>query len=212
MSVRVAFVVYDGCNELDIFASLHIVARAQQVIPEAVGVELVSSKPTIRSMYGVELSGCRPLAAVSGAAAVVVGSGGTLRALEDTAFMSGLQLDPAQQLVAAQCSGALVLAKLGLLHSQPACTDARTRERLEAAGVRVVDQPFHAHGDVATAGGCLASPYLATWLLWRLLGRRVAEQTLASVAPVGDPDYVARISGAISACVERATEAVFVNR
>lgn len=203
MTARVAFVVHEGCNELDVFASLYIVARARDVSREAVSVELVSSKPNIRSMYGVELTACRPLAAVSGAAAVVVGSGGTLRALEDAAFMSELRLDPAHQLIAAQCSGALVLAKLGVLHAQPACTDARTRERLEAAGVRVLDQPFHAHGDVATAGGCLASPYLATWLLWRLFGRQVAEQTLASVAPVGERDYVARIIDAVSAFLER---------
>jgi transcriptional regulator GlxA family with amidase domain len=197
VTLRVAFVVYDGCNELDVFASLHILARAQRVTREYVSVELVSSAPTIRSMYGVELRGCRPLAAISGAAAVLVGSGGISRALEDDAFMSGLQLDPAHQLIGAQCAGALVLAQLGLLHAQPACTDAQTRERLKAAGVRVLDEPFHAHDNVATAGGCLAAPYLATWLLWRLLGQRVAERTLASVAPVGEPGYVARISGAV---------------
>jgi transcriptional regulator GlxA family with amidase domain len=197
MTKRVAFVVYDGCNELDVFASLHIVARAQRVIRESVSVELLSSAPSIRSMYGVEI-GCRPLANLSGAAAVVVGSGGTSAALQDTAFMSQLRLEPAHQLIGAQCSGALVLAQLGLLQSQPACTDTQTRPLLEATGVLVLDQPFHAHVDVATAGGCLAAPYLATWLLWRLLGRHVAEQTLASVAPVGEAGFVARISGVIS--------------
>ncbi|HKP62646.1 MAG TPA: DJ-1/PfpI family protein [Polyangiales bacterium] len=196
--MRIAFVVYDGFNELDVFASLHFLGRAQRVIGESVSVELISSAPTIRSMYGIEIGGCRPLAAISSAAAVVVGSGNTLRALDDTAFMSGLQLEPAHQLIGAQCAGALVLAKLGLLQAQPACSDLRTRERLEAAGVTVLDRPFHARGDVATAGGCLAAPYLAAWLLWRLLGRGVAERTLASVAPVGEPDYVARIIGTIA--------------
>lgn len=196
--MRVAFVVYEGCNELDVFASLHILGRARRVTGESVSVELVSSTPTIRSMYGIELGGCRPLAAISGAAAVVVGSGGLSRALGDTVFMSGLQLDPAHQLIGAQCAGALVLAKLGLLQAQPACSDLQSRVRLEAAGVTVLDQPFHAAGDLATAGGCLAAPYLATWLLWRLLGREVAERTLASVAPVGEPDYVASIIGTIA--------------
>lgn len=196
--MRVAFVVYDGFNELDVFASLHILARSQRVSGEQLSVDLVSSAPSIRSMYGVELITYRPLAAISGAAAVVVGSGGTSRAIDDTVFMSELQLDPEHQLIGAQCSGALVLARLGFLQAQPACTDTQTRERLEEAGVRVLDRPFHAQGNVATAGGCLASPYLATWLLWRLLGRDIAERTLASVAPVGEPDFVARISKAIA--------------
>jgi len=38
-----------------------------------------------------------------------------------------LQLDPTRQLVASQCSGALLVARLGLLGDAPACTDASTR-------------------------------------------------------------------------------------
>ncbi len=38
-----------------------------------------------------------------------------------------LRLDPSRQVIAAQCSGALVLAKLGLLAGVPACTDSMTR-------------------------------------------------------------------------------------
>ena len=86
-----------------------------------------------------------------------------------------------------------MLAKLGILGTLPACTDAGTRPLLEAAGVRVLDQPFFASGNVATAGGCLSSHYLATWFIWQLAGRAAAEEALAYVAPVGqEQDYVTR--------------------
>ena len=119
--------------------------------------------------------------------AVVVGSGKlTARVVADRGLLSRLSLDPGRQLVASQCSGALLLARLGVLGGLPACTDRQTAPLVEAAGVRVLEQPFFASGNVATAGGCLASHYLASWLLWRLGGRALAEEALAYVAPVGE--------------------------
>ena len=86
--------------------------------------------------------------------------------------MDELKLDPARQLVAAQCSGTLVLAKLGLLGAVPACTDLTTKPWVLEAGVEVLNQPFFASGNVATAGGCFASPYLAAWIIGRTEGRK----------------------------------------
>ncbi len=86
--------------------------------------------------------------------------------------MNTLQrLDPSRQLIASQCSGALVLAKLGLLDDVPACTDLTTKPWVIAAGVEVLNQPFFAKDNVATAGGCLASHYLAAWIIARLDGQ-----------------------------------------
>jgi transcriptional regulator GlxA family with amidase domain len=81
--------------------------------------------------------------------------------------MGRLALDPRRQLVAAQCSGTLILAKLGLLGSVPACTDLVTKPWVQEAGVEVLNQPFYAQGNLATAGGCLASSYLAAWIIAR---------------------------------------------
>jgi hypothetical protein len=57
----------------------------------------------------------------------------------------------------------------------------------------VLNQPFFAQGNVATAGGCLASQYLAAWTIARLVGLDAARSALHYVAPVGEKeDYVAR--------------------
>ena len=107
--------------------------------------------------------------------------------------MEELKLDPSRQVIGAQCSGVLVLAKLGILGNVPACTDSATKPWVEEAGVRVLDQPFVAHGNVASAGGCLASHYLAAWVIARLAGWNVAESIVHYVAPVGQKDeYVER--------------------
>jgi transcriptional regulator GlxA family with amidase domain len=130
---------------------------------------------------------------------VVVGSGmQTRETVADEAIMRELEFDLSRQLVASQCSGTLVLAKLGILGDLPACTDNITKPWVIEAGVRVVDQPFHATGNLATAGGCLASHYLATWILTRTLGRDVAADMLRYFTPVGQQaDWAARAFAAI---------------
>jgi transcriptional regulator GlxA family with amidase domain len=131
---------------------------------------------------------------VPSADAVLVGSGiQTREIVSDPAIMSVLRLDPTRQLIGAQCSGTLVLAKLGLLGAVPACTDLTTKPWVQEAGVEVLNQPFFAAGNVATAGGCFASQYLAAWVIARSEGDAAARAALHYVAPVGEKDeYVTR--------------------
>jgi hypothetical protein len=57
----------------------------------------------------------------------------------------------------------------------------------------VLNQPFFAAGNVATAGGCLAPQYLAAWLIARTEGDEAARSALHDVAPVGEKEeYVSR--------------------
>jgi transcriptional regulator GlxA family with amidase domain len=188
---HIAILTFDGFNELDSIVALGILKRVRKVDWR---VTLACPTPSVTSMNGVTVQAQSTLAEACTADAVVVGSGVRTREIAgDAALMSALQLDPARQLIAAQCSGTLLLAKLGLLGTLPACTDLTTKPWVQEAGVEVLNQPFVAHGNVATAGGCLASQYLAAWLLTRLLGRDAAEAALHYVAPVGEKEaYVAR--------------------
>ena len=80
-----------------------------------------------------------------------------------------------------------------MLGAVPACTDLTTKPWVEEAGVEVLNQPFFAAGNVATAGGCLSSQYLAAWIIACTEGLEAARSALHYVAPVGEKDeYVAR--------------------
>ncbi|MGW2464765.1 DJ-1/PfpI family protein [Streptomyces sp. NPDC001761] len=182
--MRVAVVTFDGFNELDSFIASALINRCR-----ADGLEAFVTTPTpvVTSMSGVRVSGQRPMEFVTEAEVVLIGSGVRTRdVVADDRLVSRLRLDPARQLIGAQCSGALVLARLGLLAGMPACTDNKSRPFVEARGVTVLDAPFHAEGNIATAGGCLASQYLATWVITRTLGEAAARDVLDYVAPVGE--------------------------
>jgi transcriptional regulator GlxA family with amidase domain len=190
LPVHIAILTFPAFNELDSLIALGVLNRIKR--PEW-RVSLCCPEPEVTSMNGVTVRAQSRLEDAASADAVIVGSGARTREIvADTALMSRLALDPGRQLVAAQCSGTLVLAKLGLLDGVPACTDLVTRPWVLAAGVEVLDQPLYARGNIATAGGCLASAYLAGWLIARRLGLDAAADALRYVAPVGEKDgYVA---------------------
>lgn len=190
--MHIAILTFDGFNELDSLIALGILNRIKRPDWQ---VSIASPTDQVRSMNGVVLGAHIGLAEAARADAVIIGSGmQTRNVVADAALMAQLQFDPARQLLGAQCSGALVLARLGLLGAVPACTDMTTRPWVQEAGIAVLDQPFFASGNIATAGGCLASQYLACWLIARVEGMAAAESAMDYVAPVGEKDeYVARM-------------------
>lgn len=182
--MQVAVVTFDGYNELDSFIASALINRCRKDGLEAF---ITTPAPVVTSMNGVEVTGQRPMEFVTEADVVLIGSGVKARdVIADDHLISRLSLDPSRQLIGAQCSGALVLARLGLLDGMPACTDMKSRPFVEAFDVTMLDGPFHAEGNIATAGGCLASQYLATWVISRMLGQDAARDVINYVAPVGE--------------------------
>ena len=198
--MRIAILTFDGFNELDSFIALGLLNRLGHLGWKA---EITSPSAHVTSMNGVTVQVQQPLEFANEADAVIFGSGIYTRAIADGVGQSGalldrLQLDPLRQLIGAQCSGALLLARLGLLADMPACTDLTTKPWLIEAGVRVEEAPFHARGPIATAGGCLASQYLAAWMMVCGAGTEAAAQALHYAAPVGEKDaYVERLLGVV---------------
>lgn len=195
--MHIAILTFDGFNELDSLIALGILNRIRK---PGWRVMLSCPTPTVTSMNGVKLHGQSTLAETCDADAVLFGSGMKTREIvNDQSIMRQLKLNPSRQLIGAQCSGTLMLAKLGYLKSIPACTDLLTKPWVQEAGIDVLNQPFYADGNVATAGGCLSSQYLAAWVIARFEGLDAARSALHYVAPVGEKElYVGRALANIS--------------
>ncbi|UTH30234.1 DJ-1/PfpI family protein [Ectopseudomonas hydrolytica] len=204
--MHIAILTFEGFNELDSLIAFAILNRIRR--PDW-RVSIASPAARVTSMNGLVIDSQIDLQQACAADAVIVGSGmRTREVVVDEALMAQLRLDPARQLLAAQCSGTLVLARLGLLDGVAACTDLTSKPWVQEAGVQVLDQPLFARGNVATAGGCLASTYLAAWVIARLVGLDEARQALHYVAPVGEKaQYLAAAMAAIGPYLQDRTEA-----
>ena len=184
--MHIAILTFHGFNELDSLIALGVLNRVKK--PDW-RVTLCCPDSEVTSMNGVTVKAQSRLEESETADAVIVGSGiQTREVVESPALLARIMLNPERQLIAAQCSGTLILAKLGLVTGVPACTDLTTKPWVQEAGVEVLNQPFFAKGNVATAGGCFASPYLAAWIIARTEGQDAASSALHYVAPVGEKE------------------------
>ena len=195
--MRIALLTFDGFNEVDAFIALGLLNRLSALGWKA---QLACPASEVTSMNGVTVHAQQPLEFANEADVVLFGSGLYARAIaENSSILDRLQLDPLRQLIGAQCSGTLLMGRLGLLGDMPACTDVATKPWLVQAGVLVIDEPFHARGPIATAGGSMASQYLATWVMTSRAGEAAAREALRQVAPVGEQhDYAERVLGVIA--------------
>jgi len=184
--MNIAILTFEGFNELDSFIAAGILNRMKSA---GWTVQITCPAGFVTSMNGVRIEAQQPLEYAAGADVVLVGSGIYTRDIaRDRSILDRIKLDPARQLVCAQCSGTLLLSVLGLLDGLPACTDLTTAPWVIDAGVEVLQQPFVASGNIATAGGCLSSQYLASWIIARLAGPEAAAAAIHYVAPVGEKD------------------------
>jgi len=190
--MHIAILTFDGFNELDSIIALGILNRIKK--PDW-RVSIASPSPKVRSMNGVTIEAHISIENVESADAVIIGSGVETREIVRTpSIMDKLNLNSERQLIGAQCSGTLILAKLGLLNNVPACTDLTTKPWVQEAGVDVISQPFYAKGNIATAGGCLSSQYLASWIIAKSEGVDAAKNAMHYVSPVGEKDeYIERM-------------------
>ena len=192
--MHIAILTFDGFNELDSLIAFGMLSRISLLGDAGWRVSIASPTPRVTSMNGLTLDAHIGLPEACTADAVLIGSGMKTREVaEDAVIMGQLKLDPQRQLIAAQCSGTFLLAKLGLTGRLSACTDNTSKPWVQAAGVQVVNQAFVAHGNIATAGGCLSAQYISAWLLTHLKGEAEAREVLHYFAPVGEKEsYVNR--------------------
>lgn len=200
--MNIAILTFDGFNELDSFIALGILNRMKG---EGWNVQITCPSEKVTSMNGVTIEAQQSLAFAQQADVVLFGSGIYTREIaKDRAILAQLELDSSKQVIGAQCSGTLLLATLGLLNGLPACTDLTTKPWVIEAGIDVLNQPFIANGNVATAGGCMSSQYLATWVISKIAGPQAAEAAIHYVAPVGEKEEtVARSMAVVESYIDR---------
>jgi transcriptional regulator GlxA family with amidase domain len=182
--MQVGIVIFDKFTDLDLWLMWDLLNRVRL---DGWEIKILGEKPAHVSATGVEVKTHGRLDEANAADAVLFVSGqGARDRIADEDWLAKFDLNPEKQLVGSICSGALILAKLGLLEGKTATTYPTAKTALENFGVEVIEKPFVAHGKTATAGGCLAQQYLVGWVIENLADADWKNLILKSIQPVGE--------------------------
>ncbi len=181
----IAIVIFDNFTDIDLFLMWDLFSRDK----ETWKVKIIGSKPEHSSYSGLKIATQGNLSEANHADVVLFSSSRTVRELiKDQSFLASFHLNQETQIIGSICSGALIMAALGLLKGRKATTHPTSRELLKEIGVEVVDQPLVCYGNIATAGGCLSAQYLVGWIMSKVHNKEKTYQILQGIFPVGQKD------------------------
>lgn len=182
--MRISIVIFDSFTDVDLFLMWDLLNRVK--VPDW-EVRIVGDKTHHTSTNGVRIETHGLIEEANQSDVVLFVSGrGTLTKMHDKHWLSRFDLNPERQMIASVCSGALLLAALGLLEGKTATTYPTTKQKLEELGISVEEKPFIQHGNIATSGGCLAAQYVVGWVIERKADKAWKDLVLKSIQPVGE--------------------------
>jgi transcriptional regulator GlxA family with amidase domain len=182
---KIVIVAFDNFTDIDVFLPWDLFNRARLIHKDWV-VKIVGTSERHRSVCGIQLDMQGDISECTDADAVFFSSGpGTRKLIKDKQYLDRFKFDSERQIISSMCSGALILAALGLLNGLTATTYPTAIEELKSFGVEVIERPLVVHGNIATAAGCLAAIDLVGFIIEQLSDRKTRDEVLASVQPVG---------------------------
>ena len=178
---RVVILAFEGVQSLDVTGPMEVFSIAGRVAGDAYRVEVVAASPEpLKTNSGLALVPDRAITGVRGPidTLVIAGGSGVRQAAEDDRLVSWVRRAAGRsRRVASVCTGALLLARAGLLDGRRAATHWAWADRLAERHPEVdVDREaiFVRDGDVWTSAGVTAGMDLALALVEEDLGREVA--------------------------------------
>jgi transcriptional regulator GlxA family with amidase domain len=184
--VKAVIVAFDRFTDVDVFLPWDLLNRVR-FRDKDFSVRIVGPSTTHRSVCGLELPMHADLEECNFADLVYFSSGPVTREfIKNDALLKRFRLDPNNQIICSMCSGALILAALGILKGISATTYPTAVEELRGFGIEVeTAKHLVTHGNIGTAAGCLAAVDLMGWAIEKMYDPKVRQDVIASVLPVG---------------------------
>ena len=183
--MNISIIIFDNFTDIDLWLMWDLLKRVR--FPNW-HVQILGEKSSHISQTGIVIATHGSLQLANKSDVVLFVSGpGTRKEIHNKNFLGAFQLNPDKQLIGSMCSGALLLAALGILKAGDKGTTYPTaKKQLEEFQINVVEEPFVQIGNVATAAGCLAAQYLSGWVIEKGAGIEMRNIVLQSIQPVGE--------------------------
>ncbi|WP_440007003.1 DJ-1/PfpI family protein [Halomicrococcus sp. SG-WS-1] len=183
--MKVAILLYEGFDELDAIGPFEVLENAANVGADCrTSLCTLDGRERVAASHGLGVEVDDRLDDLSPDLLVVPGGGwndrseaGAWTEAERGAVPDAVAAaNDAGTTVASVCTGAMLLARAGLLDGRPATTHASALDDLRATDAEVVDARVVDDGDVLTAGGVTSGLDLALHLVEREFGAETATQ------------------------------------
>ncbi|MGI8460901.1 MAG: GlxA family transcriptional regulator [Solirubrobacterales bacterium] len=206
---RIVLLAFPGMLGLDLAGPLEVFATAGRIEPGAYSVETVAAESPVSTSAGLAIvpSGSLPGAAAGIDTLIVPGGTGTRAAEDDDRLIDWLRATaPRVRRVASVCTGAMLLARAGLLDGRRATTHwascADLARRFPAVEVER-DPIFVRDANVYTSAGVTAGMDLALALVEEDLGRKTALEVARWLVmflkrPGGQSQFSAALTGQLA--------------
>lgn len=170
--MKIQALVFDGFDEMDVFGTLEALSMGgfriafkslheQQIVTAAYGTRIeVDGKYSLDEQPDVLL--------VPGGGWITRAARGAWAEAQDGRILQVLrESHQAGVILAAVCTGSLLLAQAGLLKDRPATTNHGAISELIESGARYIKARVVDGGQIVTAGGITSSIDLGIWLIER---------------------------------------------
>lgn len=182
--MKISIIAFDNFTDIDLWLMWDLLNRVKN---QQWDIKILGTKESHISQTGIVVPMHGHISQANKADVVLFTSGpGTRMVITESHFLSSFQLNSEKQLIGSMCSGALILAALGILKPGDSATTYPTaRVELEKFSIKVVEKSFVNHGNIATAAGCLSAQELVGWVIERLVGEATRNTVLNSIQPIG---------------------------
>lgn len=194
MTSSIAFVLFDGAEELDFVGPWEVFTMAGAVLPgECTAFTVSEHGGEIRCAKGLRVLADYSFKTCPAANVVIVPGGrGTRTEVENPAMIAFLKQAASAPgtVMTSVCTGAFLLERAGFLNGKRATTHWASMDRLRAPGtIDVVEQRWVDEGDVVTASGVSAGIDMALHLAGRLWGPANARLVQKAMEYFPQPPY-----------------------
>ncbi len=176
--MKIQILVFDGFDELDAIAPFEVFQMAKDLGAE-LQAELVTlgTSKEVTAAHGLRVSSIGRLDESSDI--FLIPGGGWVSRAPNGAWAEAqkgkvpevvAKLHRSGKTIATVCTGAMLVARGGLLRGRNAITHHQAIEDLRASGAKVINARVVDDGELVTAGGVTSGLDLALWLIERYFG------------------------------------------
>jgi transcriptional regulator GlxA family with amidase domain len=182
----IEILVFPGVDELDALAPFEVLRNAA-AIGANIRVRIVSldAESDVTGAHGLRFATEGALGATGAPELLFVPGGGWNSRAPQGAWAEAQRgaipraigrLHAEGSVLAAVCTGAMLIAASGILRERHAVTHHRAIEDLRSAGVQVIDARVVDDGDIITSGGVTSGLDLALYVLQRFVSAEIAQR------------------------------------